>query len=111
MILLVWLLSRSGVLQARLVQALAAALLAIAPAQIIAVLRAHPPGEWYFGLPPLTLPLGLRNPTPIESVGPGAYARPEMVASVVEDLESRPVLLIVLRTDTSIRRRQHYTVD
>lgn len=140
MILLVWLLSRSGALQDRFVKALGAVSLAIAAAQIIAI-QARPkyvidlpvgrvaifdpanyelyrwmsghtrPGQWYFGLPPMTLPLRLRNPTPVESVGPGAYTRPEMVTAVVQALETKPVPLIVLRPDTSIRRRQQYTVN
>jgi len=140
MIVLVWLLGRYGPLCAGLVRALGAVSVAIAATQI-AVIQARPKqvidlpigrvaildsanyevyrwmaqhtraGQWYFGLPPMTLPLGLRNPAPVEFVGPGAYTRPEMVAAVVQSLELKPVPLVVIRPDTSIRRRQQYTVD
>jgi hypothetical protein len=140
MILLIWLLSRSGRWRPALAKALGAVSLAIAVAQIAAIqlrpkqiidlpvgrvaildpanyqvyrwMSEHThPGQWFFGLPPLTLPLGLRNPSPVESVGPGAYTRPEMVAAVVQALKTKPVPLVVMRPDISIRRQQQYTVD
>jgi len=140
MILLVWLLGRSGQWRFGLIKALSAVSLAIAIAQIAAIqlrpkqiidlpigqvaildpanyevyrwMADHTrPGQWYFGLPPLTLPLGLRNPTPVESVGPGAYTRPQMVTVVVKGLETKPVPLVVIHPDTSIRRQYQYTVD
>lgn len=53
------------------------------------------PGQWYFGLPPLALPLRLRSPTPFEAMGPGEYSRPEQVAEVVEGLEKKKVSLMI----------------
>ena len=54
------------------------------------------PGQWYFGMPPYTLPLLLRNPAPVEATGPGEYCRPEQVAATVQGLErSRPPLLLL----------------
>jgi hypothetical protein len=55
------------------------------------------PGQWYFGLPPLYLPLGLRNPTPLEAPAPGEFSRPEQIALAVEGIEERRVPLMVLR--------------
>jgi hypothetical protein len=55
------------------------------------------PGQWYFGLPPLALPLELRNPTPMSEIGPGEYTRPEQVDAIVQGIERAKVPLIVLR--------------
>jgi hypothetical protein len=54
------------------------------------------PGQWYFGMPPLTLPLGLRNPTPIEDPAPGEFSRPEQIAAVLDGLERTKTPLLVL---------------
>jgi len=54
------------------------------------------PGEWYFGLPPLTLSLGLRNPTPVEGLSPGEYTRPEQVTAIVQGIEDTKAPVIVL---------------
>ena len=57
--------------------------------------RTHP-GQWYFGMPPYTLPLRLKNPTPIESPAPGDYMRPEQIAAAIAGLErTRPELLLL----------------
>jgi hypothetical protein len=136
MILLIWLLSRGGKVIAK---TLAAISVAVAAAQIIAI-QTHPklildlpvgrvaipdpqnyelyrwmsehthPGQWYFGLPPMTLPLGLRNATPVESIGPGEFTRPEQVTAVIQDLDAKHVPLIVLRP-ISNRRLQPDNVD
>jgi hypothetical protein len=55
------------------------------------------PGQWFFGLPSLTLPLGLRNPTPIEAPSPGQYTRPEQIAAVIAGLERTQPPLLLLR--------------
>jgi hypothetical protein len=55
------------------------------------------PGQWYFGMPPYTLPLKLRNPTPIEAPTPGEYGRPEQIAAAVEGLERRRTDVLLLR--------------
>jgi hypothetical protein len=125
MLLLTWLLSRSGKLWAAL--ALGAVSAAIPVAQI-AQMQLNParildlpvgrvaipsradyydvyrwmaentrPGQWYFGLPPLTLPLQLRNPTPMEGMGPGEYTRPDQVAAMVQGIARTQVPVIVLR--------------
>src|SRR4051812_7494764 len=58
--------------------------------------RTHP-GQWYFGMPPYTLPLRLKNPTPIESPAPGDYSRPEQIAAVIDGLERTHPRLLLLR--------------
>jgi hypothetical protein len=55
------------------------------------------PGQWYFGMPPYTLPLALKNPTPIEAPAPGNYSRPEQIAAVLEGLERTQTKLLLLR--------------
>jgi hypothetical protein len=55
------------------------------------------PGQWYFGMPPYTLPLKLRNPTPIEAPSPGEYGRPEQIAAAVDALKRRPTAFLLLR--------------
>jgi hypothetical protein len=125
MILLAWLLSRGGKKSTVAAAALGAVSLSIALAQITAIQLRRPltlelpigragvpeaanyevyrwmadhtrPGQWYFGMPPLTLPLGLRNPTPIEAPAPGEFSRPEQIAAVVEGLERTKTSLLVL---------------
>jgi hypothetical protein len=54
------------------------------------------PGQWFFGFTVLDLPLGVRNPTPLEALGPGEYTRPEQVNVVIAALErAKPPLLIL----------------
>src|SRR6202000_2855467 len=67
------------------------------------------PGQWYFGMPPLTLPLGLRNPTPIEAPAPGEFSRPEQIAVVVEGLERTKTSLLVLLPAMYISHLLGYT--
>lgn len=54
------------------------------------------PGQWYFGLSPLMLPLSLRNPTPVEGTSSGEYTRPEQIAAVIAGLERTHTSLLVL---------------
>ena len=55
------------------------------------------PGEDYFGIAPISLPLGLRCPAPIQQPGPWEYYRPEHIARSIAALEERRVPLLVLR--------------
>lgn len=125
MILLAWLLSRGARNWVVAAAALGAVSLSVALAQIAAIQLRPPltlelpvgrvafpeaanyevfrwmtdhtrPGQWYFGMPPLTLPLGLRNPTPIEAPAPGEFSRPEQIAAVVAGLERTKTPLLVL---------------
>ena len=140
MILLVWLLSREGGLWRIAIRSLAAisALLALGqattaqlhhsdqldlPAGQVAIAdagnarvyrwmasRTHP-GQWYFGMPPYTLPLALKNPTPIEAPGPGDYSRPEQIASAVEGLERTQTRILLLRPPMYVPHLLGYRAD
>jgi hypothetical protein len=126
MIILIWLLSRQGTLWQITARGLGAISLAVSftqaasaqlphydrvnlPAGHVAILDAgnaevyrwmashtHP-GQWYFGMPPYTLPLELKNPTPIEAPAPGDYCRPEQIAAVDEGLERTRTEILLLR--------------
>ena len=140
MILLAWLLSRAGRMWAKAGGTLAAVSFCVALAQIAAIQRRRPnelelpvgrvavpdaanyevyrwmaehtrPGQWYFGLPPLTLPLGLRNPTPIEAPAPGEFSRPEQIAAAVNGLERTRTPLLVLRPVMYIPHLLGYKAD
>jgi len=69
------------------------------------------PGQWYFGMPPLTLPLGLRNPTPIEDPAPAEFSRPEQIAAAVEGLERTKTPLLVLLPAMYIPHLLGYSAD
>jgi hypothetical protein len=67
------------------------------------------PGQWFFGSTVLDLPLGVRNPTPLEALGPGEYTRPEQLSAVIAALErAKPPLLIlphlIVRPDSRGRK-------
>ena len=127
MILLAWLLSRDGRLRRCVAIGLGTVSLAVALSQV-SVMQLRPgqfitlptgrtaipdaanyevyrwtaehtrPGQWYFGLSPFTLPLGLRDAAPVEGLGPGDYARPEQVAAAIAALEkTQPPLMLVLQ--------------
>jgi hypothetical protein len=55
------------------------------------------PGQAYFGISPLSLPLWLRCPAPIHAPGPWEYYRPEHIARSIAALESQRVPVLVLR--------------
>ncbi len=140
MILLVWLLSGKGKPWQITARGLAVISLAVALAQVAAVqlhryaqldlpaghvaipdarnaevyrwmaMRTHP-GEWYFGMPPYTLPLALKNPTPIEAPGPGEYSRPEQIAAVIDGLERTQADMLLLRPPMYIPHFFGYKAD
>ena len=126
MILLTWLLSRTGKIAGKLqtVLGVAAVLVAVAtpvhyqtrwrayldlPAGRTAFsdaaqyeeyrwLLAHThPGQYFFGMPPMYLPFHLLNPTAVVVFDTSDYTRPEQVAAGIQALEDHPVPMIVLR--------------
>ena len=140
LILLVWLLSRGSKKWAVAATALGVMSFSVALAQIAAIQLRHRltldlpighvgipeaanyevyrwmadhtrPGEWYFGMPPLTLPLGLRNPTPIEDPAPGEFSRPKQIAAVVDGLERTKTPLLVLLPAMYIPHLLGYSAD
>ncbi len=72
--------------------------------------RTHP-GQWYFGMPPYTLPLRLKNPTPIEAPAPGDYSRPEQISAVLAGLERTHPKLLLLRPAMYIPHLLGYKAD
>ena len=140
MILLVWLLSSSGRRGQLVAKSLGALSVAIACALIVGVHlhRFYPmklpagkvavydadiakvyssmaqrtkPGQWFFGLPSLTLPLELRNPTPIEAPAPGDYTRPQQIAEVIAGLERTKTPLLLLRPSMYVPHLLGYRAD
>jgi hypothetical protein len=69
------------------------------------------PGQWYFGMPPLTLPLALRNPTPIEAPAPGEFSRPEQIAAAVNGLDRTQTTLLVLKPVMYVPHLLGYKAD
>jgi hypothetical protein len=69
------------------------------------------PGQWYFGLAPLTLGLELRNPTPMAEISTGEYTRPEQVDAIVQGIERVKVPVIVLRTQMYFPQPQNHSAD
>lgn len=55
------------------------------------------PGEDYFGIAPISLPLRLQCPAPIQQPGPWEYYRPEHIARSTAALADRQVPLLVIR--------------
>ena len=56
------------------------------------------PGQAYLGIAPMSFPLRLECPAPIQSPGPWEYYRPEHIARSIVALESNRIPLLVLRT-------------
>jgi hypothetical protein len=140
MILLIWLLSRKGKSWHMAARGLAAISVAVAFAQVAAAQlhsaaqldlpaghvairdarnaevyrwmasRTHP-GQWYFGMPPYTLPLALKNPTPIEAPAPGDYSRPEQITAAVAGLERTQTKLLLLRPPMYVPHLLGYRAD
>jgi hypothetical protein len=69
------------------------------------------PGQPYFGMPPMYLPLKLRNPTPVEALGPSEYTRPEQVTAVIQGIEKERVPLMILRPPMYVPHSLGYTVE
>ena len=140
MILVIWALSRKGKPWQITARGLAAISVAVAFAQVAAVQLHHHDrvalpagrvaitdtgnaevyqwmasrthaGQWYFGMPPYTLPLALKNPTPIEAPAPGDYSRPEQIAAVVEGLERTQTEILLLRPAMYIPNLLGYKAD
>jgi len=55
------------------------------------------PGQMYFGVSPLALPLWLQTPAPISAPIPYEYDRPEHIAASIAAIESNRIPLLLLR--------------
>jgi hypothetical protein len=62
-------------------------------------------------MPPYTLPLALKNPTPIEAPAPGDYSRPDQIAAVLEGLERTQTKLLLLQPAMYIPHLLGYKKD
>jgi hypothetical protein len=58
------------------------------------------PGQVYFGIAPLSLPLRLQCPAPIQAPGPWEYYRPEHILASINAIERYKIPLLVLRPNT-----------
>jgi hypothetical protein len=66
------------------------------------------PGQTYLGIAPLSFPLRLECPGPIQSPGPWEYYRPEHIARSIVALEENRVPLLVLRSYTQFENTAGY---
>jgi hypothetical protein len=55
------------------------------------------PGQMYFGVGPLALPLWLQTPAPISSPVPYEYDRPEHIAASIAAMETNRMPLLLLK--------------
>lgn len=55
------------------------------------------PGQMYFGMPTMYVPLRLRNPAPIQAPAPSEYSRPEQIAATIDALEQNRLQILILR--------------
>jgi hypothetical protein len=55
------------------------------------------PGQMYFGMGPLALPLWLQTPAPISAPIPYQYDRPEHIAASIAAIETNRVPLLLLK--------------
>lgn len=54
------------------------------------------PGQYFFGMPPMLVPLHLVNPTAVEGFDTSEYTRPEWVVAGVQALQMHPPPMMVL---------------
>lgn len=54
------------------------------------------PGQYFFGMPPMLVPLHLVNPTAVEGFDTSEYTRPEWVVAGVQALQVHPPPIMVL---------------
>lgn len=140
MILLAWLLTRAGKRATIAGAAFAAASLAVAVAMVVRTQTRHwayldlpagrvaitdsavyeeyrwaaahtRPGQIYFGMPTMYLPLHLQNPAPVQAPAPSEYARPEQIAAVINALETDRVPLMILRPSMYVPHLLGYPSD
>jgi hypothetical protein len=80
------------------------------------------PGQMYFGVNPLALPLWLQTPAPISAPIPYEYDRPEHIAASITAIETNRIPLLLLRpyrylagtwgyTDVHLQPFQSYLVQ
>ncbi len=69
------------------------------------------PGQMYFGMGPLALPLWLQTPAPISAPVPYEYDRPEHIAASITAIETNRVPLLLLKPYRYLAGTWGYTDD
>jgi hypothetical protein len=69
------------------------------------------PGQMYFGVGPLALPLWLQTPAPISAPIPYEYDRPEHIAASIAAIETNRVPLLLLKPYRYLAGTWGYTDD
>ncbi len=69
------------------------------------------PGQMYFGMGPLALPLWLQTPAPISAPIPYKYDRPEHIAASIAAIETNRVPLLLLKPYRYLAGTWGYTDD
>jgi hypothetical protein len=67
------------------------------------------PGQMYFGIGPLALPLWLQTPAPISAPVPYEYDRPEHIAASIAAIETNRVPLLLLKPYRYLAETWGYT--
>jgi hypothetical protein len=67
------------------------------------------PGQMYFGVGPLALPLSLETPAPISAPIPYEYDRPEHIARSIAAIETNRIPLLLLKPYRYLAGTQGYT--
>jgi hypothetical protein len=67
------------------------------------------PGQMYFGVGPLALPLSLQTPAPISSPVPYEYDRPEHIAASIAAIETSRIPLLLLKPYRNLAGTWGYT--
>ncbi len=67
------------------------------------------PGQMYFGITPISLPLWLQTPAPISAPVPYEYDRPEHIAASIAAIEENHIPLLLLRPYSYLAGTWGYT--
>jgi hypothetical protein len=69
------------------------------------------PGEVFFGLPFIYLPLRLHSPAPIDSPGPWSYSRPGQIMASIAAVEKNKVPVLILNAYSDDQSIWSYKAD
>ena len=63
----------------------------------------------YFGIGPISLPLRLRTPAPIQSPVPYEFDRPQLIAAAIDAIERNRIPLLLLKPYLNLTGTRGYT--
>jgi hypothetical protein len=69
------------------------------------------PGDTYFGIAPLSFPLWLKCPAPIQAPGPWEYYRPEHITRSITAIETNRIPYLVLRSYEDYKNTPGYEAE